>query len=77
MDLRIRINCDDNDMQFGTEAKAAKHLQDIGQKVVEGFTYGAVMDVNGNVIGQWEFTEPETQDVYGWDPNSDEWGSSI
>lgn len=52
--FELSFNVDNEAFQGGGMANEIRDiLEEIGAKVVDGFEFGPILDINGNVIGSW------------------------
>ena len=56
MEFRVNIDLENNAFTSAPEKAVAKILKEIGDRIKKGYVFGKVMDVNGNSVGEFEFT---------------------
>lgn len=42
-----------NESEFWEAVELKRILEDVCEKLEEGFTSGSIMDINGNKVGEW------------------------
>ena len=57
MDFKINFNLDNDMFRENLDSEVLLILEDIVSSIKAGLVCGVVHDINGNKIGQWEFTE--------------------
>ena len=56
MDFELKLNCD-NGAFWNPELEVNRILKLLAEKVENGLVEGVIMDLNGNKVGEWGFTE--------------------
>ena len=54
MKFKMEIKMDNAAFTEMPERELDRILQDVGQGIVDGVTYGFCRDLNGNTVGTWE-----------------------
>ncbi len=57
MDFKLKINLDNDEYKCGTEEKTSEILKMVASMVVAGLVGSNIRDINGNIVGKWEFTD--------------------
>ena len=57
MDFVLKINLDDDDLKKHPEDGTCDILKRVACDIEAGRVYGFLMDINGNKVGAWEFTD--------------------
>jgi hypothetical protein len=53
----LEFNTDNAAFEDDANSEPARILQEVYLKVADGYAYGPCIDVNGNTVGRWFFTD--------------------
>lgn len=58
MEFKVNFNMDNDVFNENPEKECARILNELAKQVKAGRTYGRIIDLNGNPIGNWEIETP-------------------